>query len=213
MKSYHRYKGRGSGSAGKKLLMVLFALILAAVLIFGILLCFVLHGSRDEVIGEPEVMIILGCQVMPSGAPSVLLQDRLDKALFYLEEHPDLLVVVTGGKGGDEAISEAEAMANYLISNGVSELRILLEDRASSTYENMLFSGELLLENGYDVNEGVMIVSNGFHLTRAKMLWNRVWGEDGDLSTLAAPCSHPGSMIWMHIREPLVLAKDFLLRR
>ena len=211
MRSYRKYKGKSSRSAGKRLLLLLSALVLAVVLVFGVLLGAILLGSHDEVVGEPEVLVILGCQVMPSGVPSILLRDRLDKAVSYLEEFPDMLVVVTGGKGGDEVISEAEAMANYLIDHGVSESCILLEDRAGSTYENVLYSGELLRENGYQLDE-VLIVSNGFHLTRAKMLWNRLWGDDGGLSLLAAPCSHFGSMVWMHVREPLVLAKDFLLR-
>lgn len=212
MKSYRRYKGRGGGTAGGKLLRTLLVLLLTAVVAFGGLLGVVLAGSRDEIVGEPDAMLILGCQVMPSGAPSVLLRDRLDRALEYLEEHPDLKVVVSGGKGGDEILSEAEAMANYLIANGVSETRILLEDRATSTYENVLYSAELMKEYGLG-KKGVVIVSNGFHLARAKMLWERANGMDEYLSVLAAPCSHIGSMLWMHVREPLVLAKDFLLRR
>ena len=212
MKSYRRYKGRSSVTAGKKLLRVLLALILVGVLVFCSLLGVVLAGSRDRLISEPEVLIVLGCQVMPSGAPSVLLKDRLDKALGYWEEHPDVLMIVTGGKGGDEKISEAEAMANYLRANGVPESNILVEDRASSTWENLLFSGELLSKLGLEDSE-IAIVSNGFHLTRAKMLWNRLWGNEEGVSVLAAPCSHFSGMIWMHVREPLVLAKDFLLRR
>lgn len=212
MKSYRRYKGRNSATAGKKLLRVLLALFLIGVLVFCSLLGIVLAGSRDRLAGEPEILVVLGCQVMPSGAPSVLLKDRLDKALGYWEDHPDILVIVTGGKGGDEKISEAEAMAIYLIANGVPESKILMEDRASSTWENLLFSGEILEKHDFE-NSRIAIVSNGFHLTRAKMLWNRLWGNGEDVSVLAAPCSHFSSMVWMHVREPLVLAKDFLLRR
>jgi len=56
---------------------------------FCALLGAVLYGSYDHITGEPRVMVILGCQVMADGDPSVLLQDRLDTALDYLEEHPD----------------------------------------------------------------------------------------------------------------------------
>lgn len=212
MKSYRRYKGRSGKTAGGKLLTTLLALVLIVVLLFAALLGVVLMGSRDEIVCEPDVMLILGCQVLPSGAPSVLLRDRLDRALEYLEQHPDLVIVVSGGKGGDEKLSEAEAMANYLVSKGVFESRILLENRATSTYENVLYSAELMRENGLG-KKGVVIVSNGFHLARARMLWKKVQGTGENLSTLAAPCSHFSSMLWMHVREPLVLAKDFLLRR
>ena len=96
----------------------LLALILAGVLAFGGLFGAVLYGSYDHIEGEPELMVILGCQVKPWG-PSILLKDRLDEALSYLETHPDLPVVVSGGQGPDEHISEAKAMYDYLVEQGV----------------------------------------------------------------------------------------------
>ena len=214
MKSYRRYKGgRPNHRTGRRLLTALLVLILIGVLTFGTLFGVVLCGSRDDVSGDPQVMIILGCQVMPSGAPSVLLRDRLDTALDYLEDHPDLTVIVTGGKGSDEIITEALSMANYLTAHGVPEEQIMLEDWATSTYEYMVYSFEMIKENKLDLSGGVIIVSNGFHLARARMLWNRVEGGETAVSTLAAPCSHLPSRIWMHIREPLVFAKDLLMRR
>ena len=72
-----------------------------------------MYGAYDHIQGEPEVMVILGCQVRQDG-PSVLLRDRLDEALDYLEDHPDMTVVVSGGQGPDEPTSEAQAMADYL---------------------------------------------------------------------------------------------------
>ncbi len=217
MKSYRRYKGGRPRSTGKKLLCALLVVILIGVAAFGSLFGVVLAGSHDEINGDPQVMIILGCQVMPSGAPSALLRDRLDTALSYLQEHPDVTVIVTGGKGSDEVISEAQSMANYIVpyltARGFSEEQILLEEQATSTYENMVYSLEMIKAENLDLSGGVIIVSNGFHLTRARMLWNRVEGGETAVSTLAAPCSYIPSRIWMHIREPLVLAKDFLVRR
>ena len=216
MRSYKRYKGGRNSGSGRKLIAAVLALILAGVLAFCALLGVVVAGSRDDVDGEPAVMVILGCQVMPSGQPSVLLRDRLNTALDYLVEHPDVTVIVTGGKGSDEVLSEAQAMANYMMpyltARGFPENKVLLEERATSTYENMLYSLELIEAEGLDLSNGVLIVSNGFHLARARMLWNRVDGET-EVSTLAAPSSHLPSKLWMHVREPLVFAKDLLLRR
>ena len=175
----------------------------ASLLSFGV----VLGGSRDDINGEPDIMIVLGCQVMPWG-PSVTLQDRLNEALLWLEDHPNTTVVVTGGKGTDEVLSEAQAMANYLVEHGFPEDQILLEDRATNTKENLIYSMELLkLEPGEDV----IVVSNGFHLARTRLLWSRLGGEREDLSTLAAPMSHRPSVIKQHLREPLALIKSFLL--
>ena len=191
---------------------VLLAVLIAGVLAFGGLLGAVLWGSYDHVQGDPQIMVILGCQVKPWG-PSVLLQDRLDKALSYLEDHPDLTVVVSGGQGPDEHISEAQCMYDYLTAHGVDGEQILLEDQSHNTVQNLRYTVDLLTEAGYDTTADMVVVSNGFHLTRVRMLWNRVCGGDYNLSTLAAPSSHLPSRLKMYLREPLALVKSFLFDR
>ena len=206
---YHPYEGK----QGKPVwLLALLAVVLLFVLGFVVLLGLVLSGSHDEITGEPKVMVILGCKV-ESWGPSILLQDRLDKALDYLEDHPDLTIVVSGGQGPDEHISEAQCMYDYLTAHGVDGEQILLEDQSSNTVENLRNSAALLAEEGYDLSGGVVVVSNGFHLTRVRMLWGRVWDGDEPLSTLAAPSSHVPSRLKMYLREPLALVKSFLFDR
>ena len=125
------YKGRRFGPA----LKVILALVLAGAVTFAALLGAVLSGAYDHISGEPQVMLILGCQVKEDG-PSILLRDRLEEALDYLEDHPDLTVVVSGGQGPDEPTSEAQAMADYLIANGVDGEKILLEAFSHNTAQN-----------------------------------------------------------------------------
>ena len=199
------FKGRRRSGWKKAVL----SLLLAAVLAFGALFGAVMWGSYDHISGQPGIMIILGCQVKPWG-PSILLQDRLNEALDYLEEHPDMIVVVSGGQGRDEPVSEARAMHDYLVEHGISEEQILMEDQSSNTVQNLRYSAQLLHENGYDTTRDILVVSNGFHLTRVRMLFGRVWGEEVELSTLAAPSSHLPSRLKMYIREPLALVKSFL---
>ena len=213
MKSYRRYKGTRKSSIGRRLLAAAGILILAFVLVFTGLFAAVLSGSRDRIVGKPEVVIILGCQVMPSGNPSVLLRDRLDTALSYLENDKDTLIIVSGSMGGNEPRTEAECMAEYLIRHGIDEERIIQENRSHNTWENLCYSRDMMEDMGYTASTGVAIVSNGFHLTRARMLWERVTGNDESLSTIAAPSSHLPSRIYMHIREPLALLKSFLFDR
>lgn len=192
-------------------LRALIALMLAGVLCFGMLFAAVMYGAYDHVNGEPEVMLILGCQVKPWG-PSILLQDRLDRALEYLEDNPDMVVVVSGGQGPDEPVSEARAMADYLIEHGVEEGGILLEDQSHNTDQNFRCSRQILEQAGYDSEEiQILVVSNGFHLTRARMLAERAGFKD--VSTLAAPSSHAPSRLKMYIREPLALVKSFVFDR
>lgn len=190
---------------------VLVGLLLAGAVVYSSLLAVVLGGAEDEIHYEPETMIILGCQVHTWG-PSILLQDRLDKALGYLAEHPEVTIIVSGGQGPDEHTSEAQVMYDYLVAGGVEPERIMLEDRSHNTFQNLTNSAALMERKGLDVNK-VILVSNGFHLTRARMLWARIADSEKPVSTLAAPCTHVKSGVWMHIREPLALAKSFVLDR
>ena len=194
-------------------LRCLLALVLASVLTFSALLGVVLSGGHDDVRGQPQIMVILGCQVMPWG-PSILLQDRLDKALDYLKENPDITVVVSGGQGSNEPSTEAEAMYNYLVANGADGERILLEDTSRSTWENLNNTLALLKREGYDAQLGeILVVSNGFHLARVRLLVDRVWEGEYTLSTLAAPSTHTRSRLAMYVREPLALVKSFVFDR
>ena len=198
------------GKRKRPWLRALLCLVLAGIAVFAALLGQIRRGARDDLHGDPGVMIILGCQVKSWG-PSLLLQDRLDTALAYLEDHPELTVVVSGGQGEDEPVSEAQCMYDYLTAHGADPGRILLEDRSHNTLQNFQLSRALLEEEGYDLAQGVLVVSNGFHLTRAKMLAGRVGFTD--VSTLAAPSSHVPSRVYMLFREPLALVKSFLFDR
>ena len=192
-------------------LQVLLGLILAGVLAFAVLLGVVLSGAHSSVSGDPQVMIVLGCQVKPWG-PSVLLQDRLDTALAYLQDHPDMTVVACGGQGADEPESEAQAIADYLTENGVSKRQILMDEDSHNTHQNLENAAKLLAEEHLDpAQTQVVVVSNGFHLTRARMLAQRC-GVD-EASTLAAPESHLPSRLKMYLREPLALVKSFVVDR
>ena len=207
-KQYYRPYG---GRKKPVWLLALVAAVLAALLGFALLLGVVLSGAHDSVTGEPKVMVILGCKV-ESWGPSILLQDRLDKALDYLKDHPDLTIVASGGQGPDEHQSEAQCMYDYLTDHGVDSDQILLEDQSHNTWENIRFTQALLEREGIDTSQ-MLVVSNGFHLTRVRMLWDRAWEGDYILSTLAAPSSHIPSRLKMYIREPLALVKSYFFDR
>lgn len=199
------------GKRGRVWLKTLLLLISAGILSFGLLFGLVMQGAYDHIDGEPEVMLILGCQVKPWG-PSILLQDRLDTALDYLEEHPDMTIIVSGGQGPDEPTTEAQAMADYLTEQGISSVRIFLEEQSHNTAQNFRYSRQLMEDLGYDPEETeLLVVSNGFHLTRSRMLAGRTGFEE--VSTLAAPSSHLPSRLKMYVREPLALVKSFLIDR
>ena len=208
-KNYYKPYG---GKRVKFWMKALCALLVLGILTFILLQCHIQSRAKDSIHGEPEIMVIFGCQVKPWG-PSILLQDRLDKALEYLADHPDMTVVVTGGKGDDEHVSEARCMRDYLVEHGFPSERILMEDRSRNTWQNINYTLALLHEEGYDTTNDVLLVSNGFHLQRIQMLWGRAAGGTYMVSTLAAPVTHKPSGVQMFFREPLALVKSFVLDR
>ncbi len=117
----------------------------------------------ERSIEDPQAVIVLGCQVRGE-TPSTMLAKRCDAALETLSAHPDAVCVVSGGQGNGEDISEAEAMRRYLKERGISENRIVIEDKSTSTRENIRLSAELLKERGID---RAVIVTNDFHQFRA----------------------------------------------
>lgn len=207
-KEVHSYKGRRFAGWAK----AIFILFLAGVLVFGALETIVLSGGRTKINDEPEIMVIFGCQVKPWG-PSVLLQDRLDTALDYLEEHPDMTVYVSGGQGPDEPVSEAQCMYDYLTGHGIDPEQIVMEDQSSNTWQNIGNTLDLVKSGGAEGSGQYLLVSSDFHLTRIKMLWKRVWPGTYTVSTLAAPVSHFPSRVTMFFREPLALVKSFVFDR
>lgn len=214
------YRGKSPRNSRKPWLIALLIVLAVGVLGFTALEVYIGINSRNNFVGEPQVMVIFGCQVKPDG-PSVLLRDRLDAALDYLEDHPDIKIVVTGGKGDDEHISEAQCMYEYLTEHGVDGSSIYKEDRSRNTWQNVNYTFALIVKEGLGRTDDIILVSSGFHLARIQILWDRVrgavlWDEeynDQYVSTLAAPVSHVPSKIQMFFREPLALVKSFVFDR
>lgn len=115
-----------------------------------------------------DYLILLGCEVRQTG-PSLDLAARIDAASEYLKENPSTIVIASGGCGSGEPMSEAEACRKRLVSNGIESERILMEDRSTSTAENISFSADILKERGEDISSvRVVIVSSPYHLFRAR---------------------------------------------
>lgn len=222
MKGYRHYKGNSPQNKKRRWLAAPLLLLGLGLILFGALEIVIAVHSRDRVMDDPrpEVMVIFGCQMRRDG-PSILLKDRLDTALDYWEEHPDIRIIVTGGKGDDEHISEAQGMYDYLAAHGVDEANIYMEDKSRNTWQNVNNTFALMQQEGWDVTDDVLLVSSGFHLARIEMLWDRVRTgilrdevyNDQYISTLAAPVSHTPSAVQMFFREPLALVKSFLFDR
>lgn len=119
---------------------------------------------------KTEAVIILGCQVRGE-TPSQMLKRRLDAAIEVLNDNPEAVCVMSGGKGNGEDISEAECMRRYLSDAGIDEARLYPEDKSTSTRENLAFSAEILENLG--ISENIMLVTNEFHQYRASIYARR----------------------------------------
>lgn len=123
-------------------------------------------GTEDM---DAEYVIVLGAGVNGS-EPSQSLAERLEAARDYLDAHPDAVLILSGGQGDGESISEAQCMRDYLTARGVSASRLRTEDDARTTVENLAFSLQLIeAETGKSVTE-VGIISSEYHLLRASLI-------------------------------------------
>ena len=130
--------------------------------------CAILLGSSGKQ-GDFSYLIVLGTRV-DGAEPSPMLQNRIDAAADFLQEHPDVIAVLTGYQAPGTEISEAQCMYNALTARGIAPERLRIEDKATSTKENFRYSLKLLDEELGSAPETVGVLSSEFHLLRSGML-------------------------------------------
>lgn len=165
------------------------------------------YGSADTSEYDEDVLIVLGAgltgeEVGPN------LELRLALALEYYEKNPDVLIVVSGGKGKGEDITEALGMERYLVSHGVSAENIIKEEASTSTEENFRFSKELLdaySDGGYTVS----FVTNDFHVFRSSFHANSAGFAEVTYVSAPTPLYQ---VIPNGIRETMGIVKQIILR-
>ena len=113
-----------------------------------------------------NILIVLGCGLVNGERPSRTLAKRLDKTISVYKEHKEKpYIIVSGGKGNNEKISEAEAMKRYIVEKGIEENKIILEDNSKNTYENLKYSKEKI-NKIYKENDKykIAVISSDFHI-------------------------------------------------
>lgn len=148
---------------------VLTVLLCAAIMAGIVTLIPIVSESRGDKDISCEYLIVLGAGVNGT-EPSLILQERLDRTYTYLTENPDTICVVSGGRGSGEDITEAQCMYRVLTQMGIDPQRILLEEAAATTWENLSFSLDLIESTTGKRPQTAGIVSNEFHLFRAKLM-------------------------------------------
>ena len=158
-----KIKNLSKSKAGKIFLTVI-CVAVVVVLVFIIWATAKMARAADNPPTKETTVIVLGCQVKETG-PSRMLRERLDAAYEYLTENPDAKCILSGGKGVDEPESEAMCMYKYLTARGIDEKRLYIEDKSTSTKENLMFSKELIEREG--LPQAVTIITSEFHQYRA----------------------------------------------
>lgn len=180
-------QGWRAGGLLRGILLIVGAFLTAIALTALILTCMIVHAALKKPAPDANV-IILGCEVKGE-KPSRMLKGRMDAAVDYLQEHPGLYCVLSGGKGENEKISEAECMFRYMTARGISAERLIKEDQSVSTRENLQFSLQKLREAGLLQADGdsekesaavsgensgsraqIAVVTNEFHACRARLI-------------------------------------------
>lgn len=172
-----------------------------------------------------DYVIVLGAQVK-GDKMSKSLEYRMEKALEYASVHPNTVIILSGGQGPGESVTEASVMYDYLKEHGVPEYQMIKEEKSRSTYENLAYSKiliaereeerralikELMAASGYlvppddEVTIRVGIVTSNFHVLRAKGIAKKL-----GLPNISGIAAKSDPVLFMHfcVRECFAILKD-----
>ncbi len=121
--------------------------------------------------GTENVYIVFGAKVKED-RPAKTLASRLEAAVEVMLEDSGAVCIVSGGQGPDEPFTEASCMFSYMVARGVSPDRIFLEEKASNTKENILYSTELIEELGF-TDRQIICISSETHIPRIRLMCAR----------------------------------------
>ena len=164
--------------AGKILIILFFGLFIIFLTLFFITLFKIINAIKCNAKNETTV-IVLGCRVKGS-VPSKALVKRCRAAAEYMKANRKAVAILSGGQGDDEDISEAECMYGLMTSYGIDKERLVKEEKSTSTYENMLYSKQII--DTLDLSENIAVATSEYHLLRAKM-----YAQEFDLNPYSLP--------------------------
>lgn len=183
MNPFHRLLGKIWKKKAGKWFLSLCAVVLS--LIAGCVITetiFMIKGANTKPLGD-EVVVVLGCRAYKD-KPSLSMIERLDEAYGYLQEHKECTVILSGGQGEGETLSEAEVMYQYLKELGIEEQRMIKEDRSRDTFENLSNVKKIMEERG--LGKEVAIVTSEYHAYRSSLIAKEVGLESTSIPAKTA---------------------------
>ena len=161
-------------------------------------------ASKGNATEAPDVLLILGCRVR-GYTPEETLQMRIDAAAEYLKKNPSVIAIACGGVvHEDQYKSEAQAISESLVEQGVEIERIILEDKSTTTQENFRNAIEIM-DKMSDEKLKVAILSSEHHLLRASLLAKKCGLE---VTTIPAPS--PKKLLLKNYARELICFAEFL---
>ncbi len=188
-----------------KLIIAMLSIWLVSFIIVSAILVTSAISDKDQ---KVDCVIVLGAG-LKGEKPTLVLVQRLDNTINYIADHPDTKVIVSGGQGIGETITEAEGMKRYLVGKGMEESLILKEEKSTSTFENMVYSKELYQRTFGKKLKKVMIITNDFHMFRSKILARRAGLEPYGISSGTPWYIYPN----VFLREYLAVFKSLVFDR
>ncbi len=185
--------------------MVLIVLPIAIFVIYTFLtILIMIFFAIQKPIVYNSTLVVLGCQVKGT-EPSKSLKRRLDTAYKFLNENPGVCCIVSGGKGNDELISEADCMYSYLVNKGIDPQRIFRESSSTNTEENLVNSAKLI--QNYALPYNMIITTDFYHQPRAKII-----AKKHNIKTFGALSCVPSAKfaILYTLRELIAIPHEFL---
>ena len=183
------------------------AILLSIAAAVGLVLFIYFYGKNDNATYKEDSVIVFGAAVRGE-AVSTVLAERLKKAVEYYQANPNVIIVVSGGQGPNEAIPEALAMERYLVRKGVPIENIIKEANSSNTYENLKYSKELL-DEFFDRPYSTVMITSDFHTFRAVSLAKKLGYDATHLGSIISSDTAPMS----YFRECLAVVKMWVLGR
>ena len=200
---YNKIKKYSDTRIYKSLKFLFFFAIISEIILVSFI---AVYGVYDTISYDEDAVIVLGAGIHGDKV-SMPLKMRLDKAIEYHKKNPDALIVVSGGQGFQETVTEAYAMEKYLINNGVNKSRIIKEEKSTSTGENMAFS-KAILDEAFKKDYSVVVITNNFHILRATSIAKNTGFK-------SVTHMHAGlqwyNLLPCYLRESLAVLKMFVL--
>lgn len=165
------------------------------------------HGNKNDNV-DVDYLVVLGAGLW-GDKPSLTLAQRLEESMKFIRNNPDTKIVLSGGMGPGETITEAEGMKRYLVDRGVNEELIIKEDKSTSTEENLKFTKELLKEIDGRENISIKIVTSDFHMFRSKSIARK----NGFIAYGQPSSTHPMLIPAYYIREYMAVVKNLIIDR